>query len=111
LEAQNRKTRLEHITITLVSKLRQKQSAVAQVVRLSKPIYLYIYIFIYIRYQVPPVPQTAHRTEIIALQSVRCIARCFISDIVEIPIIKHSLMIDLRNASLGLRLFLLPDGN
>jgi hypothetical protein len=57
------------------------------------------------------VPQAAHRAETIAFQSVRYIARCFISDILEIPMIEPSLMIDLRNVCLGLPLFLLSDGN
>jgi hypothetical protein len=59
--------------------------------------------------RVPPVPQAAHRVETIALQSVCCIARCFISDISKIHMIEPSLMIDLHNVPLGL--FLLPDGN
>jgi hypothetical protein len=49
--------------------------------------------------------------ETIALRSVLCIARCFISGILEIPMIEPSLAIDLRNVFLGLPLCLLPDGN
>jgi hypothetical protein len=61
--------------------------------------------------RLPQEPQAAHRAETIALLSVHCIARCFISDIVEILIIEPYLMINLRNVSLRLPLFLLPDGN
>jgi hypothetical protein len=69
------------------------------------------YFCMWYQYQVPPVPQAAHRAETIVLQSVCCIAKCFISDIVEIPNIEPSLMIDLCNVSLGLSFFFLPDGN
>jgi hypothetical protein len=47
----------------------------------------------------------------IALQHVRSIARCFTSDILERLMIEHSLIIDLPYVSLGLILFLSPDGD